>query len=62
MGFVGFASFGVGSGHWSQDGATTIVGDPARIVGRWVRWQGGRVSETAVARGEQAVIIKRDSP
>jgi hypothetical protein len=46
-----------GSGYWSQDSSTVILGKPTEPSHLWVRWPGGRVVETALPAGAREVSI-----
>ncbi len=37
-----------GSGYWSQDSSTVVLATPAEPSQLWVRWPGGKVTETAL--------------
>ncbi|MGI9078523.1 MAG: VCBS repeat-containing protein [Gemmatimonadaceae bacterium] len=47
-----------GSGYWSQDGAVQVMGLREPPAGVWVRWPGGKVSETTVIAGAREVTIR----
>ncbi|MBX3733689.1 MAG: VCBS repeat-containing protein [Verrucomicrobiae bacterium] len=40
-----------GSGHWSQDSTTVVMGPVAAGGELWVRWPGGRITTTRVPSG-----------
>lgn len=46
-----------GSGHWSQDGAVPVLSgaDATRV---WVRWPGGKITETKIPAGAKEVTIQ----
>ena len=46
-----------GSGYWSQNGATQIMGLAGEPAAVWVRWNGGRVTSTAVPPGAREVDV-----
>jgi hypothetical protein len=51
-----------GSGYWSQDGATQVLGcgtDPERLD---VRWPGGKRREFALPPGVREVVVAPDAP
>ena len=53
-------SVSAGSGYWSQDSAVqvlTVTGEPARL---WVRWPGGRVTESLIPGGSSEVQVSVD--
>lgn len=44
-----------GSGYWSEDGAVQVLGLAGDPTALWVRWPGGRVTETSVPRGAREI-------
>jgi hypothetical protein len=46
-----------GSGYWSQDSLTQVLATPAPPEGLWVRWPGGRVTETAVPPNAKEITV-----
>jgi hypothetical protein len=48
-----------GSGYWSEDGATQVLGleSGKRPVAVWVRWPGGRESVTPLTPGQRAISV-----
>jgi hypothetical protein len=46
-----------GSGYWSQDGAVLVFGVPATPTSVWVRWPGGRSSQTPVPAGAKELTV-----
>jgi len=46
-----------GSGYWSQDSATLVLSAPTGITGVWVRWPGGKETETLLPPGARAVSV-----
>jgi hypothetical protein len=49
-----------GSGYWSEDGAVQVLGEEggATATAVWVRWPGGRMTETSVPHGTHELRIK----
>lgn len=47
-----------GSGYWSEDGAVQVLGPGGAASALWVRWPGGRVTETTVPRGAREIRVK----
>jgi hypothetical protein len=48
-----------GSGHWSQDSSVVILAkhleeEPSHL---WVRWPGGKITETALPPGAMEVSV-----
>lgn len=48
-----------GSNYWSQDGMVTVLGLRGAPKSVWVRWPGGKTSETAVEAGRTTLVIKQ---
>ncbi len=48
-----------GSGYWSQDGLVQVMGMASEVVGVWVRWPGGKVTETPVKPGVREVVVRQ---
>lgn len=46
-----------GSGYWSQDSLTQILATPTAPESLWVRWPGGRVTETAVPSNAKEITV-----
>lgn len=46
-----------GSGYWSQDSATLVLSAPAEITAVWIRWPGGKETETLVPLGARGVSV-----
>ncbi|MBI4663764.1 MAG: VCBS repeat-containing protein [Verrucomicrobia bacterium] len=46
-----------GSGYWSQDSATQVMGTSSEPTAVWVRWPGGRVTTTPVTGKSLEVIV-----
>src|SRR5204863_3950509 len=46
-----------GSGYWSQDSGTVVLAHPADPSHLWVRWPGGKVTETELTPGAGNVSI-----
>lgn len=49
-----------GSGYWSHNGATQILGLRGEPTAVWVRWPGGAESRTPLAAGQRDVAIAMD--
>jgi hypothetical protein len=49
-----------GSGYWSQDAATQVMGASRQPEKIWVRWPGGRVSNFAFPAGAREVTLGFD--
>lgn len=49
-----------GSGYWSQDSLTPVLGTPQPPTAVNVRWPGGRVSKTDVQAGQTEVRVKAE--
>jgi hypothetical protein len=47
-----------GSGYWSVDGAIQVFGLRGAPAAVWVRWPGGRTTETAVPAGQREITIR----
>ena len=48
-----------GSGHWSQDSVVQVMNTPKGAADRvWVRWPGGRVTESEVPAGAREIEIE----
>ncbi len=45
-----------GSGYWSQDSATTVLGLRARPSALSIRWPGGRTTEQEIVQGAKEVV------
>jgi hypothetical protein len=48
-------SVSAGTGYWSQDGATQVLGLAGAPVALWVRWPGGR-EQTVSLTGDQREV------
>ena len=46
-----------GSGYWSQDGAVQVIAVPATAKQLWIRWPGGKVTNTELPSGAREVTI-----
>jgi hypothetical protein len=46
-----------GGGYLSQDSATIVMGTPQAATGIWVRWPGGKVTETELPTGANEVEV-----
>jgi hypothetical protein len=46
-----------GSGYWSQDGATQVLGLPEAPTHLWIRWPGGRTSSVAVPPNAKEINV-----
>ena len=47
-----------GSGYWSQDSPVQVLGCPEEPTQIWVRWPGGRMTQSALPPGAQAVLVE----
>jgi len=47
-----------GSGYWSMDGATTVIGRPNELDSLWVRWPGGKTTTVPVSASQSEVTIR----
>jgi len=50
-----------GGGYLSQDSATLVLGTPETATGIWVRWPGGKVTETQIPAGAKEVQISMNA-
>jgi hypothetical protein len=48
-----------GSNYWSQDGMVAVLGLRGAPKSVWVRWPGGKTSETAVEAGRTTLVIRQ---
>jgi hypothetical protein len=48
-----------GSGYWSQDGATLVLGRPTEPTQVWVRWPGGTTTLTDIPPGARDILVSR---
>ncbi|MFQ5628856.1 MAG: ASPIC/UnbV domain-containing protein, partial [bacterium] len=48
----------LGSGYWSQDSMVQVMGIREKVKGVWVRWPGGKVTESDVPAGAKEVAIR----
>jgi hypothetical protein len=46
-----------GSGYWSQDSSTVVLGGSGKATGIWVRWPGGRTAEVALEDGHRPAQV-----
>jgi len=46
-----------GSGYWSQDASTQVVGLREQPVGLWIRWAGGKEQTVLVKPGDRHVRV-----
>ena len=46
-----------GSGYWSQDSLTQVMGTPASPEALWVRWPGGRVTTTPLSPNVKEITV-----
>lgn len=51
-----------GSGYWSQNGATQVLGASATPTALWIRWPGGTEQEVPLAPGQREITVRRASP
>ncbi len=49
-----------GSGYWSQNSATQVLGGSEAPSQLWVRWPGGKVTVSAVPAGAREVVVQSD--
>jgi hypothetical protein len=49
-----------GSGYLSQDSAVQVLATPEAPTALWVRWPGGRTTESPVPAGQREVVIRHD--
>jgi hypothetical protein len=49
-----------GSGYWSQDSAVQVLGKAAEPTALWVRWPGGKVTQSPVPAGAREVEVSTD--
>ncbi|MFQ5631380.1 MAG: FG-GAP-like repeat-containing protein, partial [bacterium] len=47
----------LGSGYWSQDSMVQVMGMREKAIGIWVRWPGGKVTESNVLLGAKEVTV-----
>jgi len=47
-----------GSGYWSEDGAVQVLGQGGVASSLWVKWPGGRTTETPVLRRAREISVK----
>ncbi|MCG8604813.1 FG-GAP-like repeat-containing protein [bacterium] len=48
----------LGSGYWSQNSVVQVMGVRGNARGVWVRWPGGRVTETQIPAGTTKVVVQ----
>jgi hypothetical protein len=46
-----------GSGYWSQDSVVQVLGCPERPTKVWIRWPGGKITESDLPIGAAKVAI-----
>ena len=51
-------SIQAGSGHWSQDSSTQILGLRGIPVAVWIRWPGGREQKVPVQPEQRTVVLQ----
>jgi hypothetical protein len=49
-----------GSGYWSQDSAVQVLGVRDGLKGIWVRWPGGKITETDIPTGVNGITVNFD--
>ena len=49
-----------GASYWSVDGLVQVLGRRAEPKSVWVRWPGGRITETPVGAGQREIIIREE--
>ena len=47
-----------GSGHWSQDGTVPVLAVGPDTTRVWVRWPGGKITETKIPAGAKEVAVQ----
>ena len=47
----------IGSGYWSQESLVQIMSAPVAPSAIWVRWPGGRVSETLLQPNQREITV-----
>jgi hypothetical protein len=47
-----------GSGYWSLNGATQVLGIAGVVTGFWVRWPYGTETEVPVEMGQLEVVLR----
>jgi len=50
-----------GGGYCSQSGAVAVLGAPQLVTHVWIRWPGGKVTETPVGAGAREVTIDQQA-
>ena len=46
-----------GSGYWSQDSSVVVLAEPSNPTGLWIRWPGGRITETFIPPGKLDITV-----
>jgi hypothetical protein len=46
-----------GSGYWSQDGVVQVLAGPAAPGSVWVRWPGGKTTDSKIPSGAQEITV-----
>lgn len=49
-----------GSGYWSQDSLTMVLGTPEEPTGIWVRWPGGKTTKSNIPKGAKEITVAAD--
>lgn len=47
-----------GSGYWSQDGSTQVMGTAKEPRAVWIRWPDGKTSETLIPQGALEIVVE----
>ena len=47
-----------GSGYWSQDGSTQLMGTAKEPSGVWVRWPDGKTATTTISRSSLEIVLQ----
>ena len=47
-----------GSGYWSQDSFTLVMGAPNVPTGVWVSWPGGKITETPILQNAKEIQVR----
>ncbi len=47
----------LGSGYWSQDSIVQVMGLRDNAKGIWVRWPGGKITESDIPPGAKVITV-----
>ena len=50
----------LGSGYWSQDSVVQVMGARSPVKSIWVRWPGGKITETQIPEGATEITVAFD--